>query len=90
MDRTEIIGLIAGILTSVSLLPQLIKVIKEKDAKSLSIGMLITLIAGNSLWTYYGIMIKNTPIILTNIFSDVVNITLLIFSIKYKKKEGSD
>lgn len=88
MEYQQIIGLVAGIFTSVSLLPQLIKTIKEKEAKSLSIGMMIVLITGNSIWIYYGIMKNDFPIIATNIFSDIVNVTLLFFCIKYKKKEG--
>ena len=89
MDSTEIIGLVAGIFTSVSLLPQLIKTIKEKEAESLSLGMMLVLIAGNSMWIYYGILKKDVPIISTNIFSDIVNGLLLFFSIKYKKKSAS-
>ena len=88
METTEIIGLIAGILTSASQLPQLIKTIKEKESKNLSLGMIITLLAGNTLWIYYGILKKDMPIIATNIFSDLVNTTLLFVSIKYKKKQG--
>lgn len=87
MDYSEIVGIVAGILTSASQLPQLIKTIREKDAKSISVGMIITLLAGNSLWIYYGVIKKDVPIIATNIFSDLVNSTLLFFSIKYKKKE---
>ena len=88
MNYEEIIGLIAGVFTSVSQLPQLIKTIKEKEAKNLSLGMMITLIAGVGLWIYYGFMKHDFPIIATNIFSVVVNLTLLIVSIKYKKKEA--
>lgn len=89
MNHDQIIGIIAGIFTSASLLPQLIKSVKEKDASSISIVMLLVLIAGVSLWIYYGFLKDDLPIIATNIFSDVVNITLLFFSIKYKKAKGN-
>ena len=88
MNHDQILGIIAGIFTSVSLLPQLIKTIKEKDAKSLSALMIVVLITGNSLWIYYGVLKNDMPIIATNIFSDIVNLTLLFFSIKYKKAKG--
>lgn len=86
MDFEEIFGIVAGVFTSASLLPQLIKTIKEKEAKSLSLGMMIILIIGNSLWICYGFFKNDIPIISTNIFSNIVNITLLVFSIRYKKK----
>ena len=88
MNHDQIIGIIAGIFTSASLLPQLIKTIKEKEAKSLSAVMILVLITGNSLWIYYGVLKNDMPIIATNIFSDMVNLTLLFFSIKYKKAKG--
>lgn len=88
MNYNEIIGIIAGVFTAASLLPQLIKTIKEKDASSISTVMLLVLITGISLWIYYGFLKKDIPIIATNIFSDLVNLTLLFFSIKYKKAKG--
>lgn len=88
MNHDQIIGIIAGVFTSASLLPQLIKTIKEKEAKSLSAVMIIVLVTGNSLWIYYGFLKNDMPIIATNIFSDLVNLTLLFFSIKFKKEKG--
>ncbi len=88
MNYEEILGLVAGVFTSVSQLPQLIKTIKEKEAKNLSLGMMIMLIVGVSLWIYYGFLKNDFPIIATNIFSDLVNVTLLFVSIRYKKKEA--
>lgn len=82
----NILGIIAGLLTSGSMIPQLVKVIKEKNADDLSWGMLVVLIAGVSLWTWYGFLKDELPIILTNAFSVVVNVTLLIYCLIYKSK----
>lgn len=81
-----IIGTIAGILTSVSIIPQLIKVLKEKDVENLSWGMIAVLLTGVSLWVVYGIMKNELPIILSNGFSVLVNTTLLIYYFKYKEQ----
>jgi len=81
-----VIGTIAGILTSVSMIPQLIKVLKEKDVENLSWGMIAVLLTGVSLWVVYGIMKDEWPIILSNGFSVLVNTTLLIYFFKYKNK----
>lgn len=64
-----VIGTIAGILTSISMLPQLLKVLKEKDVENLSWGMIAVLLTGVSLWVVYGIMKEELPIILSNGFS---------------------
>ncbi len=83
---TQIVGIAAGVITASAMLPQLIKTIKDKNVDSLSIGMIISLITGLGLWTYYGVLIKDIPVIVTNSFSILVNMVLLILKIKYRKK----
>lgn len=79
------IGIAAGILTSISMLPQLIKIIRTKNAEDLSWLMLVVLLGGLSIWIWYGILKKDIPLIITNSFSVLVNILIIIFSVKYKK-----
>lgn len=83
----NIIGIIAGILTSASMLPQLIKVIKEKEVENISWGMIVVLLTGVSLWVVYGVLKEEWPIILSNAFSVIVNTTLLIYYFKYREKK---
>ncbi len=87
MDVTQLVGISAGILTAVSMLPQLIKIVKDKKAEDVSIIMVIVLLAGLSMWIVYGVMKKDYPIIVTNCFSVVVNLLLLIFRIRYSGKD---
>jgi len=83
MDE-NILGIVAGILTSVSMIPQLLKVLKEKNAEDLSWTMILVLISGLSLWVWYGFIKDELPIILSNAFA--VNVILLICCMIYKKK----
>lgn len=82
----EIIGLIAGVLTSTAMIPQLIKTIKEGNAEHISPFMVIILILGSGSWTYYGVLKDDLPIIITNAFSCLVNSLMLFFKIKFTKK----
>jgi MtN3 and saliva related transmembrane protein len=82
----NILGIVAGVLTSVSMIPQLIKVIKEKNVEDLSWVMILVLICGLSLWVWYGILQNELPIILSNAFAVLVNLTLLICFISFRKK----
>jgi MtN3 and saliva related transmembrane protein len=82
----QVVGLSAGILTSVSSLPQLIKIAKEKEAKDVSLKMLFILLAGVALWIVYGIFKKDIPVIATNSLSFLLNCTLLILRIIYGTK----
>ncbi len=88
MTITNYIGILAGICTAVSLLPQLIKIIKEKKAEDISYLMLFILLTGLGAWVYYGILREDYPIIITNSFSFIVNSLMIIFTIKYKENKS--
>ena len=81
-----IIGVTASACTAFSLLPQLIKLLKEKEAENISLGMLAILFAGLGLWIYYGVLKKDWIIIISNSISFILNVVLVFFAIKYKKK----
>jgi MtN3 and saliva related transmembrane protein len=89
VDVTEIIGIAAGICTSLSLLPQLIKLIKTKKAEDISLFYLIILLCGLGLWIWYGVLRKDIPIIATNSFSLFLNAMIIMAGIKYKNNHGS-
>ncbi|SMC87631.1 SemiSWEET family sugar transporter [Pedobacter africanus] len=86
MESIQILGLVAGICTSSSVIPQLVKTIKEKKASDVSWIMFIVLILGNALWIYYGGSKSDIPIISTNIFSLLLNTAMLFCKWKYRKK----
>ena len=82
----RIIGIIAGVMTTSSLLPQLIKTLKTKEAEDVSPYMFWMLIAGTGLWTYYGVLRTDLPITIFNGFSVILNIIMLILRKRYMKK----
>ncbi len=90
MEIVTVIGLLASACTSFAMLPQLFKIIKEKRAEAISLGMLAVLFAGLGLWIWYGILKKDLIIIIANSFSLLVNISLTILAIKYKKADDKD
>ncbi|MFL5808741.1 MAG: SemiSWEET family sugar transporter [Flavisolibacter sp.] len=87
MNWTQVIGIFAGICTSSSLLPQLIKTIKEKKADEISKGMLVLLMTGVATWIVYGFLRDDLPIIATNGFSLLLNIIMMFMRIKYSRKK---
>lgn len=84
MNLITIIGLIAATCTTISFIPQVIKIIKTKGTKDISLLMYIIMTAGLLLWLIYGLIIHDLPIILANAISSVLVIIVLIFKIKQK------
>jgi len=88
MVDKQIIGIAAGVLTATSLIPQFIKTLKEKKVDDISPFIFVVLFAGNGLWVYYGILLKDMPIIVTNSFSVVMDVMMFALKIKYGKNKS--
>jgi MtN3 and saliva related transmembrane protein len=84
LDLKFMTGMAAGALTTISFLPQLIKVIKTRSTHDISLGMFALFCTGVCLWLLYGIMLNEAPIILFNSITLVLAAAILGFKIKYK------
>lgn len=87
METTTIVGAIASVLTTLSFLPQLFKMIRTKKAHDVSYVMLIVLFAGGVLWIVYGTMKADMIIIVSNCVSTIINVVSSFFSYKYKRAQ---
>ncbi len=87
MGYVEWVGIASGIFTSVSMLPQIIKTVKEKKAGDISLVMILILLTGVGGWIYYGVLRHDLPIIITNSFSFALNFLMLILHWKYEEKK---
>ena len=85
VNQVSIVGLSASALTALSLLPQLIKIAKEKKAEDVSLRMLALLFAGIAGWIYYGILKEDWIIIISNSVSLLLNACIVGLTLKYKK-----
>ena len=74
----------AGFLTTGSFLPQIIKTIRTKDTKNISLLMYVFYVIGVILWLIYGYVISDAVLLITNSFSFVFGVTLLVMKIIYK------
>ena len=84
IDNIEIVGLIAGVLTTAAFVPQVFKTWKTKSAESLSLTMYIVFFIGVMLWVFYGIRINSLAIILANAVTGFLALLLIFFKLRYK------
>ena len=80
----EIVGLIAGVLTTIAYLPQVRKTWKTKSVKELSLSMYLVMFTGVSLWLTYGILMQSISIILANTVTIILTLIIIYFKLKYK------
>lgn len=83
MSPVIILGLVAGALTTFAFVPQVIKTWKTKSAKDLSMGMYSIFCTGVALWLVYGFIVGDIPIIVANIITFSLAMTILYFKFAY-------
>ena len=83
MEAVTILGFTAGMLTTLSFLPQVIKTLKLKETKDISLWMYVILCTGVFSWLIYGLLIRDLPIIAANSISFILASIILFYKIKY-------
>ena len=86
MNYALYFGLVAGICTTISFLPQVLKIWRTKSVNDLSLSMFLIFTFGVSNWLVYGLIIKEKPIILANTVTLILCLLILIGIIKFKNK----
>lgn len=81
MDFGFWIGNIAATLTTVSFLPQVLQIIKTRDTRAISLPMYIVMVTGIACWLIYGLLYKLLPIIICNLITIILALTILIFKV---------
>ncbi len=85
LSSSDTYGFIAALLTTIAFLPQLIKTYQTKSADDVSLVMLIMFITGLVFWIIYSIKAKALPVLLANLITLLLNLSILILKILFKK-----
>jgi len=83
MDTIALVGFVAGTLTTVAYVPQVIRSWKLKETKDISLSMLVLYAVGVSLWLVYGIWMDALPIIGANGISLILILVILGIKLRY-------
>lgn len=83
------IGYLAGTLTTLAFAPQLLKALKTKSTKDISLLMLLCSTSGMTLWLYHGLLMEDMALILANSISIALASTLLVYKLKNDYRESN-
>ena len=83
MTYVAILGLVAAFLTTISFVPQVLKIWRTRHTKDISLKMFVIYTAGVFLWLVYGLMLGDLPLILSNIITFVLTLSILIMKLRY-------
>ena len=79
----QLLGFLAGTLTTLAFVPQVARTWRTRSAQDLSLGMLLAFDVGVSCWLAYGVAIRSAPVVLANAVTLVLGGVLLVFKLLY-------
>lgn len=80
----ETLGYMAGILTTIAFVPQVLQIYKTKSAKDVSLAMFLLFTTGVGMWLLYGIKSHAVPVIVANSVTLILSVVILFFKFKYR------
>jgi len=80
------IGYAAATLTTISFLPQLIRVVKLRSARDISLGMFLIFTIGTAFWLTYGIVSHSPPVWIANAVTLVLSLSILLLKLRYDRQ----
>lgn len=80
-DFTDAIGFFAAFCTTLSFLPQVLKIVQTRDTQSLSLMMYVIFTLGVATWLVYGILRSDSAVIVANAVTLVLALIILGFKI---------
>ena len=81
--NVDLIGSVAGTLSTIAFIPQAWRIWKTRSARDLSLPMYLIFTSGVALWFVYGLLLGAVPIIVCNGLTLLLAGTVLAMKIKF-------
>ena len=79
----NLLGFVAGVLTTAAFVPQVLKIWKTRSARDISLAMYTVFTTGVVLWLVYGVALGSVPIIVANVFTLALALAVLLMKLRY-------
>jgi MtN3 and saliva related transmembrane protein len=80
----NVLGFVAGVLTTAAFIPQVLKIWRTRSARDISLGMYVVFTSGVALWLVYGLALGSLPIIVANVCTLVLALAVLLMKLRYR------
>lgn len=87
MIQADVIGSLAGILTTVAFVPQVLKTWRSRSTRDISLTMWLVFWLGVVMWLVYGVLMEAWPVIVANACTLVLSGVVLVIKLRNLGKE---
>jgi MtN3 and saliva related transmembrane protein len=84
------IGFVAAFCTTVAFVPQLVRVLKLRSAREISLGTFLLFSIGIFLWLLYGIYSGSKPVIASNAATLGLSLSILYLKVRYGRTSAKE
>ncbi|HUL72313.1 MAG TPA: SemiSWEET family transporter [Vicinamibacterales bacterium] len=89
LQRSEIVGIVAGFGTTFAAMPDLIKMFRRRSSQGMNPTMAGIMGVFQILWIYYGLLIASRPVVIWNTLAVVINSLSVAAYLRFAKREGN-
>lgn len=82
----DVVGTAAGLCSMTSFVPQIVKIVRERDAAQVSLRMYLVTVTGFSLWIVYGILNGSWPVWASNAVCLTLSATILGLKWRFSRR----
>lgn len=83
LNTADLIGVGAALCSMASFTPQIVKIVRERDASSVSLRMYVVTVTGFCLWIAYGVLTGSWPVAVSNTVCLVLSAAILALRWRY-------
>jgi MtN3 and saliva related transmembrane protein len=84
-QEVDNIGFVAAFCTTAAFVPQLLRVLKLRSARDISLGTFLLFSIGVALWLLYGLSIRSKPVIASNVVTLALSLSILFLKLRYDR-----
>lgn len=81
---SDAVGYLAGICTTAAFVPQVIKTLRSRSVRDISLGMYALMAVGIGLWLVHGVQVGSVPVVAANAVTLVLVGVMLFMKLRYK------
>jgi MtN3 and saliva related transmembrane protein len=84
-SAVEDLGFVAAFCTTAAFVPQLVRVVRLRSARDISLPTFLLFSVGVFLWLLYGLYTRSKPVIASNAVTLVLSVSILILKLRYDR-----
>lgn len=86
MSAIELLGFVAGTLTTLAFLPQVVQVWRTRRVDDINLTTFSAFVAGVALWLVYGILLGSPSVVASNLVTFGLALAIIVGKLRFGRR----